>query len=99
VFGSFEEAVGVEGEGALKEVVVGVAVEEGGDAGLVLLIVQGVADDDQAFLGVGEVEERVEQVDGLFLVFGEVLARGIDGERAGGADAGGVFALDVELLA
>src|SRR5204863_209744 len=69
------------------------------EAGFVLFVVEGVADDDEAFLGVGEVEEGVEEVDGLFLVFGEVLAGGVDGQGAGGADAGGVFAVDIETLA
>ena len=52
------------GRCALEEVVLGVAVEQRGDAEAALSGRVGrVADDDQPFFAVGQVQEGVERVD------------------------------------
>src|SRR6266513_6096785 len=38
--------------------------------------------DDKSFFAVGDVNERVEEIDRLLFVFGKMLARGIERERA-----------------
>ena len=65
-----EDAIGIEGDGALEEVVARVAIQQ-----------RGGVDQDEALLRVGDVEERVERVDGLLFVFGIALARGVHAER------------------
>ena len=96
--GAGENAAGVEGGAALEEVVGGVAVEQRGDAGAVVLEVR-VADDDEAFVLIGDVEEAVEQVDFLLFVFRDLDAQGVKREGGWGGDGGGVFGFDVEALA
>ena len=58
-----------------------------------------VADDDEPFLAVGDVEEAVHRVDGLFLVLRMALAQRIDAERRRRRDRGGELRLHVEPLA
>ena len=75
-----QDAVGIEGDGALPEIIGGIAVEERANAGAFRLQI-GIADDDEAFFLVSDVEVAVEQVNGLLFVFGQLLAQRIDGKR------------------
>ena len=72
----------------IEKVVVRVAVEQGADG-----------DHDQAFLAVGNEHPGVNRADGLCIVFGLLQAEGVDTQRAGQGDAGGVFGADVSALA
>ena len=80
--GAGEEAVGIEGEGALEEIVAGIAVEERADAGQLCPSIWGfeigIANDDKALFAVRAVKKAVHHVDGLFFVFGKLLAKRID---------------------
>ena len=80
--GAGEEAVGIEGEGALEEIVAGIAVEERADAGQLCPSIWGfeigIANDDKALFAVRDVKKAVHHVDGLFFVFGKLLAKRID---------------------
>ena len=58
-----------------------------------------IADDDEAFVFVRDVEKSVERVNRLLFVFGIVRASGVDGERGRTCDGGGVFCFYVEALA
>src|SRR6266404_5484370 len=75
-----EYAVRVERETALQEIVGGIAVEERANTGTFRFQV-GIADDDEAFFFVSDVEVAVEEVNGLLFVFRQLLAQRIDGER------------------
>ena len=71
---------GLKASGALEKIVGGIAVEKRSDAGAFGFQI-GIADDDQAFFFVGDVEKTVEKMDGLLFIFGELLAQRIDAER------------------
>ena len=43
----------------------------------------GIANDDQAFFFVGNVEETIERMDGLLFVLGQLPTEGIHSERRG----------------
>ena len=88
-----EFAFGVEGRGAFEEVVARISVEQRADAGL------GVADDDEALVLVGDVEEGVERGDRLLLVFLDLYAQRVERQRGGRGDGGGELRLEVEALA
>ena len=72
-----EHAAGVKGHVALEEVVERIAVEQ-----------RGRADQDQAFVLVGDVDIGVQRMDGLLAVFRAMLcARRIGGDRRRRGDA------------
>src|SRR5438552_3504478 len=58
-----EEAVGIEGEGALQEIVGRVSVEKSTDAGHFGFEI-GITGDDEAFFAVRDVKKAVHQMDG-----------------------------------
>src|SRR5262249_44216422 len=96
-----ENAVGIESQSAFDEVVAGIAIEQRADAGKVLAldVERWIADNDEAVVLVGPVEESVHQVNGLLFVFRIMDAERIYSKSSGGSNIGCVFAFDVELLA
>src|SRR5207302_4465560 len=52
----------------------------------------------QSFFTVGDVNERVEQIDRLLFVFGKMLARGIERQRAGQGQARCILGLNARAL-
>ena len=85
--GSPENPAGIEGHGALEEVVERIAVEE-----------RPRPDEDEPLLEIGDIEVGVHLVNAPLVVGGIVSPRRIWGERRRGGHAGGVGRLDVELL-
>ena len=95
---SGEDAAWIEGGGAVEKIICGIAVEQSADAGTFGVEI-GIADDDQAFFFIGDVEKSVEQVDALLFVFREAGAERIDGQRGRRSDGESVFRGDIETLA
>ena len=77
-----EQATRIEGDGTPQEIIGGITVEERSNAGT-LGFQMGVADDDQAFFFIGDIEEAVEKMDRLLFVFRQLLAKRIHSERRG----------------
>ena len=61
-----QNAVRIESERALQEIIAGIAVEQRADAGRFAFWI-GIADDDEAFVFVRHVEIGVERMDGFAL--------------------------------
>ena len=70
-----------------QEIIVGISVDERGDIA-----------NHQSFFTVGDVNERVEQIDRLLFVFGKMLARGIERQRAGQGKARCILGLNARAL-
>src|SRR6266446_3890639 len=77
-----ESAARIKRQGALQEIIGGVAVEERANAGALRFEIW-VAHDNKPFFFVRDVKEAVERVDRLLLVFRQLLAKRIHGERRG----------------
>src|SRR5258707_8897160 len=58
-----------------------------------------IGDDDEAFFFVSDVEETVEEVNGLLLVFRQLPTQGIDAKRGRRGHGKGVFRGYVKFLA
>jgi len=75
-----EEAVGIEGEGALEEIVAGIAVKERADAGQLCPFIWrfeiGIADDDEALFAVRDVKKARTSSGWAVLRFGKLLRSG-----------------------
>ena len=93
-----ESAAGIEGGCAADEIIRGIAVEQRADAWIFAFEIR-IADNDQAFVFVGDIEKPVHQMDSLLFVFGIVRAQRIDAERRGRRHGRGVFRLHVQALA
>src|SRR5271170_601187 len=93
-----QDAVGIEGQRALQEIVGRIAVEERTYAGAFGFQI-GIANDDEAFLRVGYVKKAVEQMDGLLFVFAELLTQRIDTQSRWRGDGQGVFRWNEKALA
>ncbi len=95
---SGEDAARIEGGGAVEKIICGIAVEQSTDAGTFGVEI-GIADDDQAFYFVGDVEKSVEQVNALLFVFRDAGAERINSQRGRRCDGESVFCRDVKTLA
>src|SRR5216683_2854693 len=93
-----EDTARIECEGALQEIVSGIAVEERANAGTFRLEI-GIANDDEAFFFIGDVKETVEQVNGLLLILRQLLSQRINAERGGGCNGEGIFRWNIKFLA
>src|SRR2546427_518094 len=74
---SVENPTRIERESELQKVIGGIAVKESAYARTLRFEI-GIADDDEPFFLVSDVQETVEQMDGLLLVFGQLLPQRID---------------------
>ncbi len=95
--------VGIEAGKSHKIVVGGIAIEQRADARLLVfgMLKVRVADDNQSFLAIGDVEEAVKEVHRkhlLLFVLGELMAKRIDAERGGRGNGHRVFRRDIEAL-
>src|SRR6266850_1219878 len=69
--------VGIEGQSPLQEIVGGIAVEQRANAGTFRFQI-GVANDDQAFFFVRDVQEAIEKMNPLLFILGQLLTQWID---------------------
>src|SRR5215469_4600610 len=88
----------IEGQGTGQKIVCGIAVEERSDAQTFRLQIA-IANDDEAFFLISDIEEAEEEVDGLFFVFGNAGAQGIYAQSCGRSNRDRVFRRQIETLA
>src|SRR5713226_9538468 len=93
-----QDAARIERESALQEIVGGIAIKERAHAGTLRFEIR-IADDDEPFFSVRNVKETVEQVDGLLLVFGQLLPQWIDAKCRWRGNGNCIFRWNVEALA
>src|SRR5580704_6186941 len=93
-----EHAARIESQSTFQEIVGRIAVEQRAYAGTLRFQI-GVANDDQSFFFVGDVKETIEQMNGLLLVFRQLLSKWIDGECRGRSNGQSVFRRNVKALA
>src|SRR5579885_1058894 len=95
---SCESAFRIEGERALQKIIGGIAIEKRANARAFRFQIR-VADDDETFLAIGDIEEAVEQMDRLLFVFRKLYTEGIYAESGRGSNRDGIPGWHVETLA